>query len=261
MDIVIQGKIFPGTYDTAKCYTTLDFIDKVIISTWDNESLESEDANIIIVKSPVPYTPPMNLNLQLASLNAGLSHVSSEFTMKFRSDQTVMRSSMNMLKRFTDNKGFDCKLNYSDGNGPKGKIYAVGMGSHFPYHPQDHIFWGYTEDIKSLYSCPMYEKHKPITPTFEGGFENQNVRIPCYFGAHYFAKFNPEVYDHIDNHRDFLLDHSPRRNEAMKISEEIRDDIFGVFPRIKMWWEKYSTGYKYDLYEPQGEYYYDKEWE
>ena len=47
----------------------------------------------------------------------------------------------------------------------------------------------------------------------------------------------------------------------MQISEELRDKIFGVFPRIKMWWEKYNTGYKYDLYEPQGEYYYDEEWE
>ena len=99
MDVVIQGKIFSGTYDTAKCYTTLDFIDKVIISTWDNETLESEDDNIIVVKSPVPYTPPMNLNLQLVSLNEGLKQVTSDFTMKFRSDQTVMKSSMKMLKK------------------------------------------------------------------------------------------------------------------------------------------------------------------
>ena len=44
MDIVIQGKIFPGKYETAKCYTTLDFIEKVIISTWDNETLQSDDS-------------------------------------------------------------------------------------------------------------------------------------------------------------------------------------------------------------------------
>ena len=52
MDVVIQGKIFPGTYDTAKCYTTLDFIDNVIISTWDDETIESEhDKNSKITRS------------------------------------------------------------------------------------------------------------------------------------------------------------------------------------------------------------------
>ena len=60
MDVVIQGKVFPNTYEAAKCYTTLDFIDKVIISTWDNETLESDHENVIVVKSPIPYTPPMN---------------------------------------------------------------------------------------------------------------------------------------------------------------------------------------------------------
>tara|TARA_R100001129_G_scaffold186215_1_gene176998 strand:+ start:7029 stop:7814 length:786 start_codon:yes stop_codon:yes gene_type:complete len=261
MDIVIQGKVFPNTYETAKCYTTLDFIDKVIISTWDDETLESDNENVVVVKSPVPYTPPMNLNLQLVSVKEGLKHVTSEYTMKFRSDQMVMKSSMKMLKRFVDKKGFDCDIKYTDGSGPKGKIYAVGMGSHFPYHPQDHIFWGHTEDIKSLYSCPLYKEGEPITPTWEGGFENETVRIPCYFGSHYFAKFDSEVYEHIENYKDFLLDTSPSRYRAMQISEELRDKIFGVFPRIKMWWEKYNTGYKYDLYEPQGEYYYDEEWE
>mgnify|MGYP003647473893 FL=1 len=261
MDVVIQGKIFPGTYDTAKCYTTLDFIDKVIISTWDDETLESKDENIVVVKTPIPYTPPMNLNLQLVSTNEGLKYVTSDFTIKFRSDQTVVRKSMNMLKRFVDKQGFKCNIKYSDGAGPSGKIYAIGMGSHFPYHPQDHIFWGYTEDIKTLYSCPLYKEGESITPKWEGGFENETVRIPCYFGAHYFAKFIPEVKNHIKNYKDYLLDTSPKRDKSMQISEQIRDEIFGVLPRVKMWWEKYNTGYMYDLYEPQGEYYHDEPWE
>jgi len=261
MDVVIQGKIFPGTYDTARCYTSLDFIDNVIISTWDNETIESEHDDIKIVKSPVPYTPPMNLNLQIVSFNEGVKHVTSDFTMKFRSDQTVTKSSMKMLKRFVDKKGFKCDLKYSDGTGPRGKIYAIGLYKTFAYHPQDHIFWGYTEDLKSLYSCPLFEEGSPITPTWAGDFDTKNIRIPCYFGAHYFAKFNPEVYNHIDHFEEYLLDKSPKRDIAIETSVEIQDEIFQVFPRLKMWWEKYKTGYMYDLYEPQGEYYCDEEWE
>lgn len=261
MDIVIQGKIFPGTYSTAKYYSKLDFIDKVIVSTWEGEGGESTDKNIIIVKSPVPYTAPMNLNLQLVSTNAGLDKVTTEQTIKFRSDQMISKSSMEMLKRFTDKVGFETDTKYSDGSGPRGHIFAIGMGSHFPYHPQDHVFWGFTKDIKDLYSCPLYKEGNEITPKFEGGFENETVRIPCYFGAHYFAKFDPEVYDHIKNFKDYLVDTSPNRGRAMKISANLRDKIFKVFPRVDMWWEKYNRGYMYDLYEPQGEYYYDEEWE
>lgn len=259
MDIVIQGKIFPGTFQTAVTYEALDFVDRVIISTWDDEPTLPDHDSIIVVRSTMPYTAPMNLNLQLVSTNAGLDVVDTDMVIKMRSDQRVTPYSMNNIRRFTDTFGFDIMSKFVDGSGPRGPIYIIGQTSEFAYHPQDHIFWGYTEDVKRLFSCPMYKEGGAITPTYEGGF-HEHVRIPCYFGAHYHAHFNPLVYTHIDNFMEYLVDGAPKKQEALDLSASIQDDIFRVMPRIDMWWEKYQTGYKYDLYEPQSEYYYDKPW-
>ena len=90
----------------------------------------------------------------------------------------------------------------------------------------------------------MYKEGGAITPTYEGGF-HEHVRIPCYFGAHYHAHFNPLVYTHIDNFMEYLVDGAPKKQEALDLSASIQDDIFRVMPRIDMWWEKYQTGYKW----------------
>ena len=41
----------------------------------------------------------------------------------------------------------------------------------------------------------------------------------------------------------------------------MRDKVFKPFPKFDMYWIKYNSGFLYDLYEPQGAYYYDHDWE
>ena len=77
-----------------------------------------------------------------------------------------------------------------------------------------------------------------------------------YIGMHYYAKFFQEAKHHCDNFKQYLLDASIGREEAMRYYTPIRDSIFQVLPRIDMFWEKYNSGYWYS-YEADGEYYAD----
>jgi hypothetical protein len=256
MQIIIQGGMWKNTIETAEYYLQLNFVEKVILSTWNDTEVPIINNNkIIVLKNVKPEISSGNLNYQIVSSLNGLKFVDSQdnIVAKMRSDQRIFHDSMKEMHEFFVKNSKIVELNYFDKIGPVAPIFVLGMGSHFPFHPQDHVFWGNKNDLWNLFNIPLMSG-EIVTKTNNTNF-NIDLRQPIYLGANYCALFKPQILDYIKNFREYLTDNAPKRNESMKLSEEIRDKIFKVFPRIKMYWIKYNSDYMYSLYEPQGEYY------
>ena len=254
MEIVLQGGLYPNTFKTAEYYLQLDFVTRIIISTWENETINKiSNDKIILIKSRKPENGTGNMNLQIVSSYNGLLEVKEERSVKMRTDQMIYHESMYKIKNYVDTH-LDIDVRYANNEGPRGPIFILGMNKIYPFHPQDHIFWGYTSDLITLFNIPlMTPKNRRVGNDFK-----TELRCPIYLGANYFAKFEPKIFKFIDNYKEYLVDDAPKKEEAKKISEQLRDKIFKVLPRIKMFWEKYNWNYyPYDWYGSSGEYYAD----
>jgi hypothetical protein len=254
LDIVLQGPVWKTTLDTAKYYLELPFVNKVIISTWVDEPIELViQDRIEIIKSNKPITDIGNMNLQIFSSFVGIKRTTSPIVAKMRSDQIVSKDSMTYLNDFITANINDTDLIYSDGTKRKGNVFVIGMNKIFPFHPQDHIFWGYREDILKVFDIPLKpEKMRQHVFDF-----SKEVRSNIYLGAMYFKQFYPEVQNYIDNFGDYLVD-NPKKLDALILSENTRDKVFKVLPKFNMFWEKYKwDAYPYSWYGSMGEYYYE----
>lgn len=250
-DIILQGPIFDQTFSIATCYSGLSFVNKVIVSTWNDQSVIPAPEAVKVITSEYPENGTGNMNLQIVSSQAGLSLCESKYVVKMRTDQLVTRASMYKLNEYY--RTLKQELNFDKLPGPAGPIGVIGMSNRFPFHPQDHIFWGHREDIKVLFDIPL------MTPKIRrvGNDFNTELRCVIYLGAHYCAKFLPKIYDFLDDHKKYLVDAAPCLGEAQTVSEVVRNHAFKVFPRFDMHWIKYNSAYWYGSYEQQGEYYAD----
>jgi hypothetical protein len=240
--------------DTAKYYLELPFVNKVIISTWDDEPINQYNENgIEVIKSNKPVNGVGNMNYQIVSSFEGIKKTESKLVAKMRSDQIIHKDSMNYLNNFITDNIDDTDLMYSDGSKRKGNVFVIGMNKIFPFHPQDHIFWGYREDVYRVFDIPL----KPARMKRDTADFTKEVRCNIYLGAMYFKQFYPEVEKYIDNFEDYLVD-NPKKLDALILSEKTRDKVFKVLPKFSMFWEKYKwDAYPYSWYGSMGEYYYE----
>tara|TARA_Y100000310_G_scaffold170314_1_gene170455 strand:- start:295 stop:1065 length:771 start_codon:yes stop_codon:yes gene_type:complete len=251
IDIVIQGGIWHNTYTTALYYLTLPFINKVIISTWLDErdkcSAYPKDERIEYVFShPPEHDGGGNLNYQIISSSEGLKHSTTDVVIKARSDQTILLDDMEKLNIFY-NRFHEDK-----------EIFTLGMGTHFPYHPQDHFLWGKREDLINLFDLPF--ETAEATHDAHTDFATNTLRGNIHLGVHYYARFSEIAKKHATDPKKYLLDAAPNRQEAFDEYDRIKSLGFKPFPRVTMQWHKYGTGYMYEGYAEQGEVYYDEEW-
>tara|TARA_R110000796_G_scaffold240591_1_gene361736 strand:+ start:7045 stop:7821 length:777 start_codon:yes stop_codon:yes gene_type:complete len=258
MDIVIQGGMWSGTVGTAEQYSNLPFVNNVIISTWEDEQLPTEIShNIQVLKNKKPTHPgPGNINLQIVSSLEGVKASTANEVMKIRSDQRITNKSFKLIYDFYQSNKNQETLNYLSGDKQKSKIFVIGNNKNYPYHPQDHIYWGYKDDVIKLLDIPLCDEEPYPGAVCPAGYFNNHIRSPMYIGMHYYAKFFVEAKNHVDNWKDYVLDGSTNRKVAMDFYTPIRDKIFQVLPRLDMHWEKYNSGYWYS-YEADGEYYAD----
>ena len=262
MNIVIQGALYGDfTLNSAHKYSQFEKVNKVIISTWEDQKI-SEDMiqndNIILLKNKlISNGGPGNMNYQIISSRKGIELCDDGLIMKTRSDQFLYEHSFNKWFSFFNSKSkTENTLRYfSDGVKQKSKIYLVGNNKMLPFHPQDHFFWGYKQDLGRLFSLPLWD-----APSWNWKTKNLDfsklLRCPVYLGINYYLQFYPEVKRFINNEKKYLVDNAPFFHEAMNFYLPIKDSIFGVFPRVEMRWEKYNSGYWYS-YEKDGEYYAD----
>jgi hypothetical protein len=256
MEIVIQGGLWSNTIDAAQSYLTVPFVERVIISTWtDQEVPHIFGPRITVIRSEKPVVSSGNMNWQIVSSREGIKQTNPAdgIVAKTRSDQKISTESLRKLyDYFLEYSKGEC-LKYDDKTGPKAQIFSIGLNRIFPFHPCDHIFWGYKPDMEKLFALPLMAG--PIVSKSTDW--NTNIRQPIYIGSHYYAHFDPRVYHYLENFLQYLTDNAPRRAEAMELYHKLREQVFKPFPRIDLYWIKFNSSYWYDEYGKQGEYYAD----
>jgi hypothetical protein len=273
--IVMQGGIWPGTLETAMQYSEYF---NVIISTMENENISIEHSAIKVIKSPMPENRGQgNINLQIISSLAGLKACpDDEIVIKTRTDQRItIRALMEMQNIFeqsiVDRQGQVDISFYKDPKMPVWHIFVLGNQANFPFSSQDHLYVGFQKDLLNLFNIPCNAE------ALTGGWGRKewgnhiqadkglnfdvHLRMPIYLGAMYYSKFYPSVKRYIDNWSEYLTDHAPKREEAMCFYNKVKDTVFKTLPKFEgeIWWEKMNCYYPYDMYEPQGEYYAEKQ--
>ena len=259
MNIIIQGGLYPNTIKSAHYYAQLDLVKKVIISTWENESVEQdhiESDKILLLKNKKPnYVGPGNLNLHLLSAKQGLDKCENGIILKIRSDEVLSHDGLIRWYGYFKKHDNGNTLNYLDGEKQISKIAVIAMNITYPYHPQDHVFIGYKKDLVKLFNMP-FSNEKEFGP--EPVDFTENLRNNIYIGAQYFSLFFEDAIKHSKDWRDYLLDNSKHRKESMEFYLNNLDSIFYPLPVVDMWWEKFNCQYWWEGYGQSGDIYADK---
>ncbi len=262
----MQGPFFNALVNNAKRFVGLEFVNKVIISTWEDVSIEDEIINhekVILIKNDYPkISGPTGTSLALISSLAGIKKAESDVVIKIRSDYDIPVDSLLKLYNYYDNHKNEKTENYLDGSKQFSKIFVTGIGLAYPYHIQDHTYCGHKDDLIKIFDIPPEktppygEKSLDHSPKMFN-LENGRFRAPIHIGAHYFSKFYKEAQKHLEDWENFFCDDSLYRQEALDFYLPIKENIFKPFPRIKIYWEKYNQEYPYQWYGSMGEYYAD----
>lgn len=260
VDIVMQGPIYGETLLYAQSYLECPHVNQVIISTWEGQPTVEASERIKVIYSKDLDNPGMgNRNRHIAGTCYGLECVTTPIVIKSRTDQHLRGHSLEtMYNYFLSN--YEMPFKFVDGSGPKGAIFAVGLYTQFVFHPQDHLFMGWVEDIRALYSIPLDSKI-PVNinnPQDNSGafadWAHTDTRPNTYLGMFYYAKFDTRIQQMIQDVPRFIVDEAPEREEALALDRKYRDTILKAFPTLDIWWTKYGRDYPYDWGVPFTEY-------
>lgn len=260
MQIILQGPLLPETAEIAQRYLAEDFISSIIVSCWHGEDVSPFAGlpGIEVVQSQVPeLCGPGNINLQITTSAAGVARLRSDLAAKMRSDQAIAGSSLRMMREF-------CERHDSvsaEGPGPRGPLFTTGAYRELPCHPQDHVFWGYRQDLQALFSLPLCTDGRP-DPEHPADLDyRDSFRANMYLGAHYHARFDADAVRMVSQPHLYLYDGSPRRHEALAMARRWGDRLFKTFPRVEMFWHQRDWGsYAFDLGQLCGESWHDAPW-
>jgi hypothetical protein len=265
MDIVIQGGVWQGTQRAIDYYRTLPFVDKIIFSTWEDQaSREIKNAKCLYNKKP-DNVGQCNINLQLVSSLAGIKECTSNLVLKVRSDEIIHVTSLCKLNKLISEPNTFLQYEQHSSTELLTRIYCLSLNTRFPYHPQDHLFFGPRQSMLALFDIPL--STAPVRGTHathnnhiqaDGNllWDTEDIRPNIYIGAHYCSRFSKKAKSHLEEYKLYLTDNGPKRSEAMQESSKIRDQVFKVLPRLEIYWEKYPERlYPYDFYKEQGEYF------
>lgn len=246
IDLILQGNFDNYTYEIAKHYLNLDFVNKIVISCWKNNHvpLISEKQIVIIQSEDVEKPGITNRNRQIKSTQEGLKAVETDFSVKLRSDQKISLDSMRLMYNFYQQHSEQLAC-FADGNKPKNKICVAGIFRPFPFHPRDHIFWGNTYDLIDVFNIPLDEIDFDIKIPMD---YNKYLRSEAYICMWYYSKFDNEILKYIANSNKYLVDSASHINEAIVKSEYWGAKIFQPFPKIDFEWPKHGLKkYHYDF--------------
>lgn len=260
MEIVLQGPLDKYAIEVANSYLECDFVSKVIISCWEDDPIfEISDKRIVIVRNKDVENPSIgNRNRQIVTSLKGVQSVSSDLCAKMRTDQKVSMSSMYMMKDFFEL--FEkSESKFLDGTGPQGKIFVTSLFMAYPFHPRDHIFWGYTSDLIKLFDIPLCSL-LPFPVIDDSQYVN-HTRAETYICSFYYARFDNEITEFINNPKKYLVDNAPEFEKAMKKYRSMSEEVFKTFPPIQMEWPKRNWKlYPYYQHNPHGEVWDETPW-
>lgn len=262
IDFVLQGPIWNQTIGTAEKLLKFEPIKNVIISTWEGDKLiTSNNDNIRIIYNKKLKNPGKhNRNRQIFSSFEGIKMCSSDIVVKMRTDQEISQDSLELMYNFfKENYQIDEK--FTDGTGPKGAIFTITLYKNFPFHPQDHLFWGFREDMINLFNIPLDSEYPPDdmmdNPTDYGlrsDFNYTDTRPNSYIGMYYYSKFDDKIKEMVLDYKNFIVDKAPNFNIAMEYDKKYINKIFKSFPRLNIFWYKHNRYYPYEWGVGYGEY-------
>lgn len=249
IDIVLQGKFTEYVNQTAEYYAELPFVNKIVISCWTLDQITySNNSKLEYCVSNMPIQQGTGRrNYQILSSLNGLKKCDSLFSVKFRNDQRYYHDSMQkMYDYFLQNNNREITY-WDDKNKPKGKILVGGNFILYPFHPRDHFFWGYTEDLIDLFDIPLenwsiYDKTN-IRPKDEWKYYNCYTRVESYIGTHYASRYNELINYYLLMPEKYLHDNAEKINETLELSKHLTPKIFKSFPKDcfkNMEWPKHN---------------------
>ena len=250
MDIVLQGQYSHYAYETALQYIQLDFLDRVILSCWeDDEVPDIQNSDIVVIKNKYPDSHGTgNRNLQIVSSLAGIKATATEFVVKMRNDQRYDWKSMITMKNYFEEHK-ERELTYSnDETKPKNKSLTAGAFPTFAFHPRDHVFWGNRSDLLDLFDIPLepraIDEIVKMPKEDYWKYYDHYIRTESYIGSHYAANFDEKIKTFLLAPDKYLHDKAPKYREALALSNKLMDkgEIFKSFPKegIDLKWPKYN---------------------
>ena len=248
LDIVLQGKFNDDVLNITNYYLELPFVNKIIISCWEDDIAEINNDRVTIIQNKKPkQVGSGNKNLQIISSLNGLKKVETEFAIKIRNDQKYNQKSMMKMYYFYQEYKNRKKSFYYDHQKPKNRICVAGNFAEFSFHPRDHLFWGNTQDLIDLFSLPLdtwaiTDKIKYIQPEDYSLYYEYFIRSETYIGSHYLANFDRTINYYLLDPKKYLYDNSECYQETKILSDELTPQIFKSFPRegIDLEWKKYN---------------------
>jgi hypothetical protein len=251
-DIILQGPVYPYTEEIANHYSTLPFVNCVIVSGWkDSPVFSSNNPRVFqLYNDDVSFPGSWNRNRLIKSSYEGLKVAPSEYAIKMRTDQIASLDSMMKLYHYYHEKK-DSNLKRLDG-ATTTKIGVMGICSDFPYHPIDHILWGRTQDLIDFFDIP-YDMtwHDEKSPENKDKCYGQMyTRAEVYITTPYISKFSTIAQKHLADPDKYLKEVAENmcNPEALVESKRIMDDIFLVFPPFQLQWPKNGMNqYHYDV--------------
>jgi hypothetical protein len=246
IDIVIQGQYDDYVDELIEHYKKLDFVNNIIVSCWeeDKESVSLNGVKFIRSKYPDDWGTG-NRNLQIVSSLTGLKQVTTKYAVKVRSDQKYSHKCINdMYDYFIKNKESALKFELNKDK-PKNSIITGGIFSPFPFHPRDHIFWGYKDDLIDLFNISL-ESSSNEKSNYD---VTTNIRTESYIGTHYCSNFDNRLKLFLKEPEKYLYDNCEKINETLLISDKLTHKVFKSVPSniIELEWPKYGwTKYKFD---------------
>lgn len=250
IDLILQGPFNDYAYEIAVHYLQLEFVNKIILSCWEQDRVYNKHPDrIIIVKSKDLFGGVGNRNRQIKSSLEGLKRSTTEFSVKLRSDQKISLSSMRTMFIFYEKHKIQPLRFEGNSQKPFNTICVAGIFRPFPFHPRDHIFWGNTQDLIDVFSIP-YDNESTDQDY------SRWLRAEAYLCMWYYARFDKQINKYIERYQEYLVDSAPFLKEALEKSNELGPKVFKPFPRIDFEWPKHGlANYHYDFTEREyGEY-------
>lgn len=232
VDIVIQGRYDSYTDEIIESYLQLPFLGNLIVSCWEDDKPNLDFSGVQFVRNKYPFSfGTDNKNLQIVSSLNGLKLCNSKFSIKTRSDQKFTHESMLSMYDYYINNS-KTEYNYRK---PDFYIMISGIYNNLLFHPRDHIFWGYTENLIELFDIPL--EYNSVTDRVKVKKEDLwkyykfYTRTETYLGSNYASNFYEDMKFYLLEPEKYFYDGAPHWHDMFKLSLEIVPQIFKSFPK------------------------------
>lgn len=258
VDILVQGSSTLTTFDALKIYRSLDFVDKVILSSYDSTIPFRIPEGVTFVNNDLVAPGIGNRNLQINTTKNGLEKVESKYCIKIRSDLVVSALALKLMIDYWI-KHDNPETRIKTVGEPMGRLYVLSLATKFVYHPRDHIFCGFTEDMRKFFDCPfdtfVNTTSDNVQDPYSAVYDHQ-TQTEMWLGMHYYARYDADAANHKTNFQQYITNKAPMKDEAWATEKKNLDRLFVSFPEIKgISWPKHNlTEYPYDWIAINGEY-------